>query len=237
MLYGFDKASEGRHGQTCLLVPIRLPARANQCLPLPPVRQRRRTLQGRLNVGAAEIAKECESKMAKAIDFLKQELRGIRTGRAHPGLVENLTIDVPSYGSTMPLRDLASVSVPDPSTLLVKPFDPGTLKDIEKGIQVSKLGVTPLNDGKAIRLPIPPLSGERRQQLAQQVRKMAEAQKIAVRNVRRDGNKAADAQEKAKSISEDESSDIKDRIQKLTRKYEDQIAAIVTGKTKEIEEV
>src|SRR5262245_21634029 len=132
------------------------------------------------------IEKECDKQMAKAIEFFKQELKGIRTGRAHPGLIEHMRIDVPSYGSTMELRELATVSVPDPSTLLVKPFDPGTLKDIEKGFQTSSLGVTPQSDGKAIRLPIPPLSGERRQQLLQQVKKMAEAQKIAIRNQRRD---------------------------------------------------
>ncbi len=184
----------------------------------------------------AAIEKECTGKMAKAVEFFKQELRGVRTGRAHPGLVEHIKIEVPSYGSTMELRELATISVPEPTTLLVKPFDPGTLKDIEKGLQTSTLGVTPLNDGRAIRLPIPPLSGERRQQLLQQVRKMAEAQKVAVRNARRDGNKAIDAEEKSKSLSEDEAKDLKDHIQKLTKKYEDELDAAVAGKTKEIEE-
>ena len=183
------------------------------------------------------IEKDCGSKMAKAIEFLKQELRGIRTGRAHPGLVEHIKIDVPSYGSTMELRELATISVPEPSTLLVKPFDPGTLKDIEKGLQTSSLGVTPQSDGKAIRLPIPPLSGERRQQLLQQVKKMAEAQKVVVRNTRRDGNKAIEAAEKAKAATEDEAKDAKDRVQKLTTKYESEIDSIIAAKTKEIEEV
>jgi ribosome recycling factor len=183
------------------------------------------------------IEKDCQAKMTKAVEFLKQELRGIRTGRAHPGLVEHIKIEVPSYGSTMGLRELATISVPEPSTLLVKPFDPGTLKDIEKGLQTSSLGVTPQSDGKAIRLPIPPLSGERRQQLLAQVRKMAEAQKIAVRNTRRDANKAADTMEKEKTLSEDASKELKDRIQKLTKKYEDEIDAILAAKAKEIEEV
>ena len=186
---------------------------------------------------AAAIAKEYESKMVKAIEFLRQELKGVRTGRAHPGLVEHLKIEVASYGSTMELRELASISVPEPMTLLVKPFDPGTLKDIEKGIQISSLGVSPVNDGKAIRLPMPALSGERRGQLAQQVRKMAEAQKVAVRNARRDGNKAIDAIEKAKTLSEDQAHDLKDQIQKLTKKHEDEIDSITAAKTKEIEEV
>jgi len=185
----------------------------------------------------AAIEKECSAQMVKAVEFLKQELKGLRTGRAHPGLVEHLKIEVSSYGSSMQLRELATISVPEPSTLLVKPFDPGTLKDIERGIQTSTLGVTPQSDGKAIRLPIPPLSGERRQQLAQQVKKMAEAQKVVVRNARRDGNKFIDAEEKAKTVSEDEAKEIKERIQKLTKKHEDEIDAQVKTKTKEIEEL
>ena len=183
------------------------------------------------------IEKECSANMGKVIEFLKQELRTVRTGRASPALVEHVKIEVASYGSTMELRELASISVPDPSTLLIKAFDPGTLKDIEKGLQTSSLGVTPMNDGKAIRLPIPPLSGERREQLVQQVKKMGEAQKIAVRNARRDANKAVDAVEKAKTISEDEAKDSKDRVQKLTKKHEDEIDKAVAAKTKEIEEV
>ncbi len=183
------------------------------------------------------IEKDCSGKMDKAVEFLKQELRGIRTGRAHAGLVEHIKIEVSSYGSSMELRELATISVPEPSTLLVKPFDPGTLKDIEKGLQTSTLGVTPQSDGKAIRLPIPPLSGERRQQLLQQVKKMAEAQKVAVRNARRDANKAIDALEKAKTVSEDDAKEVKDRIQKVTNKHETDIDAVVAAKSKEIEQV
>jgi ribosome recycling factor len=183
------------------------------------------------------IEKDASANMAKAVDFLKQEFRGVRTGRAHPGLIEHIKIEVASYGSTMELRELATISVPDPATLLIKPFDPGTLKDIERSLQTSDLGIAPQSDGKAVRLPIPPLSGERRQQLVQQVKKMAEAQKVAVRNARRDANKAADASEKAKTISEDESKDVKDRVQKLTKKHEDEIDALLGAKTAEIEQV
>ena len=185
---------------------------------------------------AAAIEKECGSKMSKTVEFLKQELRGLRGGRAHPGLVEHIRIEVASYGRTMELRELATISVPDPATLLIKPFDPGTLKDIEKGLQTSDLGIAPQSDGKSVRLPIPPLSGERRQQLVQQARKLAEAQKIAVRNARRDANKAIDVAEKAKTLSEDAAKDAKDRVQKLTKKYEDEIDAILKAKAKEIEE-
>ena len=152
-------------------------------------------------------------------------------------MVEHLKIEVSSYGSTMELRELATISVPEPAMLLIKPFDPGTLKDIEKGLQTSELGVTPISDGKSIRLPIPALSGERREHLVGQVRRLAEAQKVFVRNARRDGNKAADAAEKAKTMSEDEAADIKDRIQKLTKKHEDEIDGLVTVKAREIEEV
>jgi ribosome recycling factor len=183
------------------------------------------------------IENEATAAMTKAVEFFKQETRGIRTGRAHPGLVEHIRIDVASYGSSMELRELASISVPEPSTLLVKPFDPGTLKDIEKGLQTSSLGVTPNSDGKSIRLPIPPLSGERRQSLIGQVRKMAEGQKIVVRNARRDGNRAIDAEQKAKTCSEDEAEAAKERIQTQTRKTEELIEEALKAKTKEIEEV
>lgn len=187
---------------------------------------------------ASEIEKDCGAKMSKAIEFLRQELRGVRTGRAHAGLIEHLKIEVSSYGSTMELRELATISVPDPGTLLVKPFDPTTLKDIEKGLHTSDLGIAPQSDGKAVRLPIPPLSGERRQLLVQQVKKMAETQKVGVRNARRDANKAADvAEKKDKTLSEDEAKDVKDHVQQLTKKHEGEIEAIVAAKTKEIEEV
>lgn len=185
----------------------------------------------------AAIEKDCQSKMTKAVEFLKAELRGVRTGRAHAGLVEHMKIEVTTYSSSMELRELATISVPEPSTLLVKPFDPGTLKDIEKGLQTSSLGITPQSDGKSIRLPVPPLSGERRQQLVQQVRKMAEAQKVAVRNARRDANKAIEAQEKAKTASEDDAKEAKERVQKVTKKHEDEVDDLITAKTKEIEEV
>ncbi len=182
----------------------------------------------------SQIEKDCTAQMNKAVEFLKQETRGIRTGRAHPSLVEHLKIEVSSYGSTMELREIATISVPEPSTLLVKPFDPGTLKDIEKGVLTSSLGVTPNSDGKAIRLPIPPLSGERRAELVNQVKKMGEQQKIVVRNARRDANKLVDAEEKAKTVSEDEARDAKDTIQKMTKKHEDQIEEVVKAKSEEV---
>ena len=185
---------------------------------------------------ADDIEKECKANMAKALDYLKQELRGVRTGRASPGLVEHLKIEVASYGSTMELRQLASITVPEPSLLVLKPFDPGTIKDIERGISTSDIGITPKSDGKSIRLPIPALSGERRKQMVQQVKKAAEAQKVAIRNIRRDTNRQIDAQKKDSLLTEDEVDAAKDRIQKLTKQHEDQIDSLIAAKTKEIEE-
>ena len=148
----------------------------------------------------SEAEKECNASMVKSVDFLKDELRGVRTGQATPGLVDHIRIEVASYGSTMSLRELAAISVPEPTTIMVKPFDPSTVKDIERGLQSSELGITPVSDGKIIRLPIPPLSGERRQQLASQVKKMGETQKVAVRNIRRDINKRVDADKKSGAL-------------------------------------
>jgi ribosome recycling factor len=174
--------------------------------------------------------------MAKAVQYLKDELRGVRTGRATPGLVEHLRIEVSSYGSTMELRELASITAPEPTALVVKPFDPTTIKDIEKGIQSSAIGITPNSDGKMIRLPIPALSGERRKQLVNQVKKMGEEQKVALRNVRRDTIKKIDADEKASTVTEDEAKEARDAIQKLIKKFEDEVDRLVAAKTKEIEE-
>jgi len=179
---------------------------------------------------------ECKQAMDKVIDYLKDELRGVRTGRATPGLVEHVRIDVASYGSTMELRELASITAPEPSTLVVKPFDPGTIKDIEKGIQSSELGITPSSDGKLIRLPIPPLSGERRKQLVGQIKKMGEEQKIALRNVRRDINRKIDADKKATTITEDDAENAKSEVQKLIRQHEDEIDKLIDQKSMEIEE-
>lgn len=187
-------------------------------------------------MSAAEIEKNCKASMQKCVDYLKDELRGVRTGQASPGLVDHIRVEVVSYGSTMPLRELAAISCPDPVTIVVKPFDPGTIKDIEKGLQSSDLGITPASDGKVVRLPIPPLSGERRQQLASQVRKMGEEQKVAVRNVRRDANKKIDTLQKESVLSEDEADSAKDSVQKQIKSFESEIDKLVKEKSKEIEQ-
>jgi len=191
-------------------------------------------VKGRI-MAATDVEKKCRSLMAKSVEYLKDELRGVRTGHASPGLVDHIKIEVSSYNSTMLLRELASISVPDHQTIMIKPFDPATVRDIERGLQTSDLGIMPVSDGKIIRLPIPPLSGERRQQFANQVKKMGEAQKIAVRNIRRDLNRQIDADKKDSKLSEDEAKDAKDAIQKITKGCEDDIDKLVAAKTKEIE--
>jgi ribosome recycling factor len=184
-----------------------------------------------------EIEFECEDAMEKSVEHLRKELRGVRTGRASPALVEHLKVEVVSYGSTMELRELATVTAPEPALLVVKPFDPSTVKDIEKAIQSSDVGITPQSDGKIIRLPVPPLSGERRQQLVGQVKKIGEAQRVVVRNIRRDANKKIDAEKKAKELAEDDADKSKERIQKLTTKYEAMISESIDSKTKELEDL
>ena len=187
-------------------------------------------------MSASAIESHCKEHMKKAVDFLKDELRGIRTGQATPGLVDHIRIDVSSYGSTMILREIAAINVPEPTTITIKPFDPSTIQDIERGLQASDLGITPMSDGSVIRLPIPPLSGERREHLISQVKKMGEVQKVAVRNIRRDTNKKIDAEKKASTLSEDQADTAKDDIQKDTKHYEEEIEKLVTAKTKEIQE-
>lgn len=184
-----------------------------------------------------DIVLEAEAQMEKAVEFLKSELRGIRTGRASPGLVDSLRVEVESYGSTMTLRELASIAVAEGNVIVIKPFDPGTLKDITRAIEKSELGINPQNDGKMIRLPVPPLSTERRNQLVQRVRQLAEAQKVTIRNARRDGNKALEAEKKAKTISEDDAERGEEEIQKATDEYCKKIDKLVEEKSREILEV
>lgn len=181
-----------------------------------------------------EILLDVEEKMEGAIDYLRREMRGIRTGRASAGLVDHIKVEY--YGSPTDLRQLASISTPDASMILVKPFDPSSLKDIERAIQAANIGITPMSDGKVIRLAVPPLSIERRNQLSGQVKKMGEQAKVVIRNARRDGNKDADSQQKESLLTEDEAKKGKDDIQDLTKKYEAKVDEILEAKTKEINE-
>lgn len=165
-----------------------------------------------------EVLVDSEERMEKAIGVLKHALSGIRTGRANPGLVDSVRVE--AYGSQSPLKQLASVTAPEPSQLVIRPYDAGTIKEIEKAIVASDLGLNPQNDGKIIRINIPPLSTDVRKKMVARIKELAEEAKIAVRSIRRDGNKICDQAEKDKEISEDDRDRIKEDIQELTKKYE-----------------
>jgi ribosome recycling factor len=164
-----------------------------------------------------EILLDAEERMEKAITVLKQALAGIRTGRANPGLVDSLRVE--AYGSQMMIKQLATVGAPEPTQIVIRPFDPGTIKDIEKAIQASDLGFNPQSDGRIIRVNVPPLSMEVRRKMVGRIRDLLEEAKVAIRNIRRDANKAADQAEKDKDISEDDRDDIKEQVQDLTNQY------------------
>jgi ribosome recycling factor len=185
-------------------------------------------------MAADEILMEVEENMETAVDYLRKEFRGIRTGRASAGLVDHIKVDY--YGSPTDLRQLATISTPDASLIVIKPFDPSSTKEIERAIQAANIGITPASDGKLIRLAVPPLSGERRQQISGQLKKMAEASRVTIRNARRDGNKLVDQQEKDGDLTEDEAKKAREDIQKLTNDYEAKVTQIVDAKTTEIQE-
>ncbi|MCC5829536.1 MAG: ribosome recycling factor [Phycisphaeraceae bacterium] len=178
-----------------------------------------------------------EDAMEKAVNYLKSELKGVRTGRASTALVEYIKVDY--YGSSTDLRQLALINTPDASTIAIKPFDTGSTQAIIKGIQTSGLGLNPINDGKMIRLSVPPLTGDRRKQLMATVKQMGEQAKVAVRNARRDANKHIDqiGKDKNSGVSEDEVKQTHDEVQELLKKYEGQIDKAIDLKTKEIQEV
>jgi len=179
-----------------------------------------------------EVYKETEIRMKSAIQALEEDLAGIRTGRAHPGLVERLPIEY--YGMQTPLVQLASISVPDPRSLLIKPFDASSIKAIERGIQASELGLNPNNDGKAIRLVLPPLTEERRRDLVKLVHSRLEEARVAARNIRRDSIKDLREFEQEKMISEDDLKKGEEELQKITDRYIAEINTIGENKEGEI---
>jgi len=186
-------------------------------------------------MAAEDIALDAEMKMEKAVEFLRSEYRTVRTGRASTALVENVKVDY--YGSPTPLKQLAHLSTPEANLIIIKPFDVGSIKDIEKAIMASSVGITPQNDGRIIRLTVPALSGERRQQLAMQVKQMAELARVTLRNIRRDANKAFDQAEKAKDLTEDDRDEGKKEMDELTKKFVKKIDDILKAKDQEIMEV
>ncbi len=179
-----------------------------------------------------EILLDAEERMEKAVEILRHALQGLRTGRANPGLVDSLRVDY--YGSPTPLKQLANVSVPEPQQILIRPFDAGTVDAICKAIQASNLGLSPNNEGRMIRLNIPPLSTERRRQMVTRLKELAEESRVAIRNIRRDANKHADAAQKDKVLTEDDRDRTKELVQELTRKYEGRVNDLASAREKDI---
>ena len=177
------------------------------------------------------MLKQFEDKMQKSLDSMANDFMTIRAGRANPHVLDKVKVDY--YGVATPVAQVGNVSVPEARTIMIQPWEPNLLKEIEKAILVSDIGITPTNDGKAIRLNFPDLTEERRKELAKDVKKKGEEAKVAVRNVRRDGN-VAFKKLKGTEISEDEIKDLEDELQKITDKYVAKIDKMVEAKSKEI---
>lgn len=185
-------------------------------------------------MSADEIVLDAEGRMEKATEVFKQNLAGIRTGRANPGLVDSLRVE--AYGAPTPIKQLATIGAPEPTQVVIRPYDPGTLKDIEKAILASELGFNPQNDGRLIRINIPPLSNEQRKKMVSRIKELSEETKVSIRNVRRDANKTLDQAEKNKEISEDERDAMKQEIQDATKKYEAQVAEMAQKREADVME-
>jgi ribosome recycling factor len=181
-----------------------------------------------------DILLDAEERMDKALQHLKSNLAGIRTGRAAPGLLDS--VRVTAYGSQAPLKQLASVAAPEPQQLVIRPFDTSIIKDIEKAIVASELGLNPQSDGRIIRINIPPLSTDTRKKLVAWIKELAEEAKISIRNVRRDANKAIETAEKDKTISEDDRDGAKEEVQELTKKYEDEVTEVAKSREADVME-
>ena len=185
-------------------------------------------------MAADDILLDVEDRMEKAIQNLKQQLGGIRTGRANPGLVDSLKVEV--YGSQTPMKQLAQVGAPEPMQIVVRPYDPSTIKDIERAIVNSGLGFAPQNDGRVIRINIPPLTTDTRRKLVSRIKELTEEAKVSIRNVRRDGNKAADVAEKDGELTEDDRDKLKEDIQELTKKFENTASEMAKARESEVME-
>ena len=178
------------------------------------------------------IKKNLEERSKKTISVLKEDLNTVRAGRANPALLDKVMVDY--YGSPTPLKNLSNISVPDPRTLMISPFDPKSIHEIEKAINVANIGINPSNDGKCVRLVIPQVTEERRKELAKQIRKMAEEAKVAVRSIRRDAIDEARTAQKNSELTEDELKQAEDKIQKITDSKIEEIDKILENKEKEI---
>lgn len=182
----------------------------------------------------AKMLADLEEKMKKSLEHTKHELAVIRTGRASSALVEDVKVDY--YGVPTPLKQMASITVPDPRTIVVEPWDKGMLKAVEKAIQASGLGLNPSNDGRVVKVPLPPLSAERREELVKLARKKAEEGRVAIRNLRRDAVEECKRREKEGTLSEDESKKLQKEIQELTDRYIKKVDELLEHKEREIRE-
>ncbi len=185
-------------------------------------------------MNSAQILKDAEDRMEKALDVFRNDLKGLRSGRASPALLDALRVEY--YGSPTPIKNIASVTCPDAVSIVIKPYQAEDLKEIEKAIRSSDLGLAPNNDGKTIRLSIPAMSGDQRKKLVAQIKKQAEAAKVSCRNIRRDGNKHFDDAEKAKTMTEDDRDKGKAKMQDLLKAYETKIDDLGGKKEKEVME-
>ncbi len=176
--------------------------------------------------------KEYNDKMSDSIDALKEEFSNIRAGRANPRLLDKITVDY--YGQPSPIQNIANISVPEARVIQIQPWEATLIKDIEKAIMQSDIGITPSNDGKIVRLIFPELTEERRKDLVKDVKKKAENAKVAIRNIRRDANDSIKKMEKSSDISEDEQRVLEDEVQKMTDKFIDTIDKVLEEKSKEI---
>src|SRR6056297_1286176 len=183
-------------------------------------------------MSSEEILMDAEERMEKAVSVLGNNLSGIRTGRANPGLVDSIKVE--AYGSQAPLKQLASIGTPEPQQILIRPYDAGTIKDIEKAIVAGDLGLNPQNDGRVIRLNVPPLSTEVRKKMVGRIKELAEEAKISIRNIRRDANKAADQAEKEKELTEDDRDKLKESVQELTKTYESKVVEMAKAREAEV---
>jgi ribosome recycling factor len=181
-----------------------------------------------------EVFQEVESNMRSAIDSLKNEYASVRTGRATTALLDGIMVDY--FGTQTQLKQLASLSVPESRLIVIQPWDKSVVAEVEKSIQRSNLGLNPVNDGKVIRVPIPPLTEERRKDLVKVVKKSAEDRRVSIRNARREGNELLKELEKEKEISEDDNRRAQERIQKMTDKYTSELDAVAAQKEKEVME-
>ena len=182
-----------------------------------------------------QLFNDLERKMKNAIEVLKKEFQKVRTGRANPAILDNVMVDY--YGTPTPVNQVGNVSVPDPQMITISPWEKKMLSEIEKAIQKADLGLTPQNDGNIIRLPIPPLTEERRKEMVKQIKKIGENAKIPIRNVRREGNDLLKKMEKDKEISQDDQKQQMDKVQELTDKYVKSVDELMGEKEKELMEV